>query len=244
MKGRERDPGLEEGSVRGQGRQFCLRLKDLWKRHGSTAVLRGVSAELSGVAVLRGANGSGKSTLLAVVSGALRPDRGSVELGNPDMPGGAGGLERGQVGWLAHEGLLYGDLSGRANVELAARLSGVGVDWEAFRERFGLGAFAERPVRTLSRGQAQRVALARAMVGTPPVLLLDEPTTGLDRDGVALLLRLVAQEAARGAVVVVVTHEVPAVWADAGDAGGAGDLGTRSSWSSWSLASGRLSRVR
>jgi ABC-type multidrug transport system ATPase subunit len=223
---------------------LTLRLREVWKRHGSTAVLRGVSADLSGVAVVRGANGSGKSTLLGVVAGALKADRGRVELGNHNVPGGSVGLERGQVGWLAHEGLLYGDLSGRANVELAARLSGVRVDWEALRARFGLGTFADRPVRTLSRGQAQRVALARAMVGSPPVLLLDEPTTGLDRDGVALLRGLVAKEAARGAVVVVVTHEASVVWGDARDAGDGGDPAGPAARSSWQLAGGRLTRVQ
>jgi ABC-type multidrug transport system ATPase subunit len=75
------------------------------------------------------------------------------------------------------------------------------------RVRFDLGAFAERPFRTYSRGQRQRVALARALVHEPLLLLLDEPTTGLDAKSVESLQRVVRAEAERGAVVVVITHD-------------------------------------
>jgi heme exporter protein A len=75
-------------------------------------------------------------------------------------------------------------------------------------ERFQLGAFAERPFRTYSRGQRQRVALARALLHRPKLLLLDEPTTGLDAGGVTRLRQVIEEEAARGATVLVVTHDL------------------------------------
>jgi heme exporter protein A len=74
-------------------------------------------------------------------------------------------------------------------------------------ERFQLGAFALRPLRTCSRGQKQRIALARALVHGPTLVLLDEPTAGLDKSGVERLLGVVREEIDRGAAVVLVSHE-------------------------------------
>jgi heme exporter protein A len=113
------------------------------------------------------------------------------------------------MGWVSHETLAYPDLSGRQNIELAARFHGLSVveTWERVRDRFELGTFSERPVRTYSRGQRQRVALARALVHSPSLLLLDEPSAGLDRDGVARLVTAVEEEVLGGAVVAVVSHE-------------------------------------
>ncbi|MEJ7728451.1 MAG: ATP-binding cassette domain-containing protein [Polyangiaceae bacterium] len=116
---------------------------------------------------------------------------------------------RGEVGWVSHETLAYPDLTGRQNVELAARFQGLerAAAWAEARERFDLGSFAERPLRTCSRGQRQRVALARALVHRPSLVLLDEPTAGLDKPGVERLREVVRGEVERGAVVVVVSHE-------------------------------------
>jgi heme exporter protein A len=182
----------------------------LGKRYGATAALRRVDVELLAGELTRieGANGSGKSTLLALLGWSSAPTTGHVEYraqGRDLQPSEA----RGALGWLSHETLAYGDLTGRANVELAARLHGVDVAraWAEAAERFELGAFSERPLRTNSRGQRQRVALARALVHRPSVVLLDEPTTGLDVGGVERMLTVVAEEVEAGAVVAVVTHE-------------------------------------
>jgi heme exporter protein A len=159
------------------------------------------------VTVVRGANGSGKSTLLSVVGTLARPTSGKVEYGEL---GASRSRVRQTLGWVGHESLCYPDLTGRQNIELAARLYGCDPReaYEAAKERFELGAFADRPVRTYSRGQRQRVAVARALVHRPGLLLLDEPTTGLDTNATTRLERVVREEAGRGAVVVVVTHDV------------------------------------
>jgi len=184
------------------------------KTFGATAALRGVSGviEPGRLTLIEGANGSGKTTLLKILGTIIAPSSGKVRY----EPLGSDRHEvRGEVGWLSHEPLAYGDLTGRQNIELAAQLHGMSAKqaWDDARERFELGRFAERPLRTNSRGQRQRVALARALVHRPSFVLLDEPTTGLDKQGVSRLLQLVDGEVANGGAVVVVSHE-PALFDD------------------------------
>ena len=174
---------------------------------GTTVALRGLSGEFSAgpVHVVVGPNGSGKSTLLRAVGTTLQPTTGQV-LFEPAL-----GLTevRSEVGWLSHEGLVYPDLTGRENVLLAARLYGLHAEdaWTYVAERFELGRFADRPVRTNSRGQRQRIAMARALVHDPSLVLLDEPSTGLDEDGMATLKRVLAEEVSAGKLILMVTHD-------------------------------------
>jgi ABC-type multidrug transport system ATPase subunit len=185
-----------------------VELRNVTKTYGPVRALVGVSCrfEAGRVNVVRGPNGSGKSTLLALVGTLTRASSGQVDHGEL---GSTRGEVRGTLGWLGHESLCYPDLSGRENIELAARLQGRDgrAAFERAVERFALDVFVERPVRTYSRGQRQRVALARALVHDPRLLLLDEPTTGLDAPGAERVRLVVAEEAERGAVVIVVSHD-------------------------------------
>jgi ABC-type multidrug transport system ATPase subunit len=187
-----------------------VELRNVTKTFGPVRALVGVSCRFVAgtVSVVRGPNGSGKSTLLSIVGTLARPSSGAVDHGSLGV---RRATVRRALGWLGHESLCYLDLTGRQNIELAARLHGRdgGEAFSRAAERFGLGAFADRAVRTYSRGQRQRVALARALVHEPLLLLLDEPTTGLDRAGSDQLADVVRAEARRGAVVVVVTHDAP-----------------------------------
>lgn len=174
---------------------------------GAVAALRGVNLELSAgqIVMLEGENGAGKSTLLSVLATILKPTLGRViyePLGEE--------LEevRPELGWVSHESLCYRELTGRENVELAARAYGVAdpTAWERARDRVDARAFADRPVRLLSRGQRQRIALARALVHAPSVLLLDEPWAGLDTKSSELLERALMSERDNGTLVVVSSH--------------------------------------
>ncbi len=174
---------------------------------GAVAALRGVTLELSAgqIFMLEGENGAGKSTLLSVLATVLKPTLGRVIY---EPIGEELEQVRPELGWVAHESLCYRELSGRENVELAGRAYGV-VDptaWERARDRVDARAFADRPVRLLSRGQRQRIALARALVHAPSVLLLDEPWAGLDTKSSDLLERALIAERDNGTLVVVSSH--------------------------------------
>jgi heme exporter protein A len=116
---------------------------------------------------------------------------------------------------VSHELLAYGDLTARQNLALVAEVYGLDVEsaWAEAERRFELRSIADRPARALSRGQRQRLALARALVHRPDLVLLDEPATGLDVQGVDVLRDTLRAELARGVVAVVVEHE-PSILGD------------------------------
>lgn len=185
--------------------------KDLVKVFGATRALGGVSAvfEAGQVTVVEGPNGSGKSTLLSILAQLARPTRGTVRYGGLDARRDRAVLRR-RVGVLAHAAMLYPDLSGRENLELFAKLhglSGAGKRIDELVRRFEIGRFFDRATATYSRGQLQRVALARAVLHRPRLLLLDEPSTGLDSNAVEHLVEAVDEERAEGAILVLVTHD-------------------------------------
>ncbi len=177
------------------------------KTFGAVRAVRGVSLTVAAgeSVLLKGHNGSGKSTLLAMLGGVIRPTTGRVTY--PGL-GASRTAARGAIGWLGHEVQAYGDLTVAENLEFFREL--VGQSRESVQllvQRLQLQDIADRVVRVCSRGQRQRVALARALVGQPRLLLLDEPTTGLDAVTTARVIGILEEEAARGVARVVVTHD-------------------------------------
>ncbi|MFI5288959.1 MAG: ABC transporter ATP-binding protein [Polyangia bacterium] len=161
---------------------------------------------------LLGPNGAGKTTLVGILSTLIAPSRGEVRFGDGELEEAE---VRRAIGVIAHDSFCYGDLTGRENVEFFARLYGVDrprARAGALLERVGLSdEAADRAARTYSRGMMQRLAVARALVHQPRLLLADEPFTGLDRAGVERLGALLAEERARGALLLIVTHDFEAV---------------------------------
>jgi len=185
-----------------------ITLHNVTKTYGPVRALVGVTCSFRerSISVLRGPNGSGKSTLLSLLGTLARPTSGRVDHG--DL-GSDRASVRSTLGWVGHDSLCYPDLTGRENIVLAATLQGCPVDtaFALAARRFDLGAFADRPVRTFSRGQRQRIALARALIHAPRLILLDEPTTGLDATAIDRLRGVLIEEAARGATIVMSTHD-------------------------------------
>ncbi len=153
---------------------------------------------------LVGLNGAGKTTVLGMVTGLLASTTGSMMVfGAP--PGDPAVLVR--TGSLLESCGLYPHLTGRQNLRLLARVRGVGVNAvDRALERVGLTAAADRRHRTYSRGMRQRLGVAAALLADPELLVLDEPTNGLDPAGIADLRRLVRDHARSGGTVLLSSH--------------------------------------
>lgn len=157
---------------------------------------------------LVGHNGAGKSTLIKLMLGLLSPDAGRVSVLGDDPRGRAGARARRAVGYLPENVALYPALTGIETLAFYARLKGVAAGGlPALLDRVGLAqGAASRPVRTYSKGMRQRLALAQAMLGTPRVLLLDEPTTGLDPALRQSFYEILRGLRAEGATVLLSSH--------------------------------------
>lgn len=173
-----------------------------------------VSFPAGKVTALSGPSGSGKTTLLSIAGGLLQPTSGRVRLGDVDPWTGTGD-PRPEFAFVLQVYGLVPILSARENVSIALRARGIAPaeadeHAEAALVRFGIADLGERQVEELSGGQMQRVACARGFVVGADVLLADEPTSELDEGNRGIVLAELHAEAARGAVVVVATHD-PAV---------------------------------
>ncbi len=163
------------------------------------------------VSAVAGSSGSGKTTMLSIAGGLLRPTRGSATYG--DVPTWQGdGDPRPEVAIVLQVYGLVPILSARENVSVALRARGsapaeADERAQAELERFHVGDLGDRQVEELSGGQRQRVACARAFAVRAPVLLADEPTSELDEGNREHVMAQLREEARRGAVVVVATHD-------------------------------------
>lgn len=170
-----------------------------------------------GVTVLLGPNGAGKSLLLQLLTGLLRPDSGRVTwAGRPPSPAVSK-----RIGYVFQKPVLF-RRSVVANVIFSLAATGCPKHLLAGRARealamAGLADLANQPARSLSGGEQQRLALARALSYSPALLVLDEPTAHLDPGSVAAIEKLVAHAAARGTVVLLVTHDIAQARRLAGD---------------------------
>ena len=193
----------------------AIELRGLARHFGERTVLRDVSVQVPEGATLAvlGRNGAGKSTLLRILATLLRPHSGQVSILGEPLPRRAWAV-RGRLGLLAHEPLLYRDLSGRENLGYHARLHGLAPDRvERTLDAVGMRERADEPVRLLSRGMVQRLAIGRTVLHSPRLLLLDEPLANLDPAASDLVAPLIGRGS--GATRVLTSHDPRAALTEA-----------------------------
>jgi ABC-2 type transport system ATP-binding protein len=188
----------------------AIAVSDIEFSYGDVRAVEGVSFTVGSGEILGflGPNGAGKSTTIKMLTGQLTPDGGSIDMLGMNMPGEREQIQA-RMGVCFEEKNLYLSMTGRENLEFFARLfNAKDADTEGLLRRVGLHARMDDRVSEYSKGMRQRLMMARALVNTPDLLLLDEPTDGLDPVSAIAIRDLIRVEAGRGAAVLLTTHDM------------------------------------
>lgn len=182
-----------------------LSIQHLSKRYGAIRALKDVSFEVPKGSIfgILGPNGSGKTTLLGIITDVLRQDSGQFTLF--DAPPDA--ATRRRIGTLLETPNFYPYLSARKNLEITAAIKQIPVPQiDEVLKRVDLFDRQNSKFSTFSLGMKQRLAIGAALLGEPQMLILDEPTNGLDPNGIAEIRRLIQQLAAEGKTIIMASH--------------------------------------
>ncbi|AWB84288.1 ABC transporter ATP-binding protein [Corynebacterium liangguodongii] len=175
-------------------------------RRGSRSVFQGASLELvaGNIYAIAGPNGAGKTTLLDVITGLLPPEKGDIYLLGRTPPLTDGDSLK-EIKVLRQDGRPFSDLTVRDFISFVEQVDGVEID--VHRERFGLStSLLDQKVSSLSGGEAKRLQLLTTVVSEPSVVILDEPTTGLDPTSREILWNEIRRLRDHGALILLVTH--------------------------------------
>ena len=187
----------------------AVSVEDLGKRYGERAVLDGVSLAVGPgevVAVL-GPNGAGKTTTVEIIEGYRTADAGTVRVFGEDPVRGGRPL-RARVGLMLQAGGIDLRARPRETIEQYARFHAEPRDPDELVELLGLGSVATTPFRRLSGGERQRLGFALALVGRPEVLILDEPTAGMDPEARAVVRAVIAGQRTAGVAILLTSHDL------------------------------------
>ncbi len=200
---------IEETSRRSRD-GVAVSLRDVSCHIAGRALLERISLEVDAgqVAGILGPNGAGKSTLLSLVTGLRRPTSGEADVLGERLPGGGGSLRR-RIGVVLQETALYDELTTLENLRFTAALYGVEDDRRRIDEVLDLLSLSARVgdvVSTLSGGTRRRIAIARALIHQPELLIIDEPTLGVDVDARHAIWSHLRLLRARGTTIVVATN--------------------------------------
>jgi ABC-2 type transport system ATP-binding protein len=188
----------------------AIQVDGLTKSFADERVLTGVDVEVAAGSIfaLLGSNGAGKTTAIKIMSTLLGPDGGTVTVNGYDVVTQAAAV-RGSISLTGQFAAVDEVLTGRENLELVAKLRHVpspGQVADGLLARFGLTDAGGRRVATYSGGMRRRLDIAMSLIGNPPVILLDEPTTGLDPEARLEVWRTVQELAAGGTTVLLTTQ--------------------------------------
>ncbi|OKZ66850.1 MAG: hypothetical protein BHW05_00890 [Clostridium sp. 42_12] len=184
-----------------------IRLKDVYKTMKGTQVLKGVNltVEQGDIVGIRGINGSGKTMVLRAIAGLIRVD-GSVEIGGKKMEPGECPKD---IGVLIEMPGFLPEFTGKKNLQLLGMLQ-EGVTEEDIEEAMnavGLDPKDRRHYKKYSLGMKERLGIAQAILKKPKLILLDEPTNGIDSDGIQMLEELLRRLKEAGSTIVVTSHD-------------------------------------
>ena len=190
----------------------AVRVQDLRKSFKEVQVLRGVEFEVApgSVFALLGSNGAGKTTLIRILSTLLRPDSGTAAVAGFDVVDEAAEV-RGAISLTGQFAAVDDVLTGRENLVLVARLLRVpapGALADELLKKFSLTDAGDRKASTYSGGMRRRLDIAMSLVGSPDVVFLDEPTTGLDPEGRLQVWETVRELARQGTTVLLTTQHL------------------------------------
>lgn len=191
-----------------------IRLQQISKGFGDNQALTDVSLAVSSGEVLGllGHNGAGKTTTIKLILGLLRPDRGIVSVLSRDPASPEFRSARNQIGFLQENVSFYEHLTGTEAIRYLARLKGVAPrEGITLLEQLGLADAAGRRVKTYSKGMRQRLGLAQALLGEPRILLLDEPTVGLDPMATRQFYQRIAELRRQGCAIILCSHVLSGV---------------------------------
>ncbi|MGM0592196.1 MAG: ATP-binding cassette domain-containing protein [Halobacteriota archaeon] len=185
----------------------AIECRGVTKRFGSVTAVADLDLSVPGGEVFGflGPNGAGKSTTINMVLDFVRPTTGSIRVLGHDAQRDSVAVRQ-RTGVLPEGFSAYGRLTGRQHVEFAVQSKEVSADVDAVLERVGIADAADRPAGGYSKGMTQRLALGMALVGEPDLLILDEPSSGLDPAGAKEMRDIVRTEAERGATVFFSSH--------------------------------------
>jgi ABC-2 type transport system ATP-binding protein len=192
--------------------QTLVAVRDVTKRYGHRIAVESLDVNLRAGEVfgLVGANGGGKTTTLRILAGILKPDRGRGHVLGLDLTNEASEIRK-HIGYMSQRLSLYSDLSVHQNLRFRAYVYGVqnpGVTVANAIREFELEPFVQARARQLSGGWARRLQLAAALIHSPRLIFLDEPTAGLDAASRHEVWRRIDRMAARGAGVIVSSHDL------------------------------------
>jgi ABC-2 type transport system ATP-binding protein len=187
-----------------------IRLETVTKRFGPNVAVDDLSLEVARGEVfgLLGPNGAGKTTTVKMLVGLLRQDSGLITVGGLDVQSNAVACKR-MIGYKPEAPYLYDKLTAREHILFAARLKNTEKPeqhCEHLLTMFNLADRSDDPVETLSFGMKSKVALCMAFIGTPKLIILDEPTNGLDPISVIRLRELAIESSGGGASVLISSH--------------------------------------
>jgi len=195
--------------VTAAGDRPVVEIAGLVKRYGSRTVVDGIDLEVRAgeIVALLGPNGAGKTTTVEVIEGYRASDAGRVRVFGED-PSRAGRAWRARLGLMLQDGGFDIRARPRETLRQYAAFHDDPLDPDELLDQVGLSAVERTPYRRLSGGERQRLALAVALVGQPELLVLDEPTAGMDPEARAVTRELIAGLRAAGAAILLTSHDL------------------------------------